>query len=49
MTEEAEKTRKHVQQPEVIGSDETGARVEGENWWERMIETDRYSYHKIVD
>jgi transposase len=32
----------------VIGSDETGARVHGKNWWQWVFQTTEASYHVIV-
>ena len=32
----------------VIGSDETGARVNGRNWWQWVYQTPGASYHEIV-
>jgi len=32
----------------VVGSDETGARVDGETWWEWVFQTPTAAYHTIV-
>ncbi len=45
---EAETIRAQVRQAPVIGSDETGARVDGRNHWHWVFETATASYHVIV-
>jgi transposase len=45
---EAEKIREQVRSSAVIGSDETGARVDGRNWWQWVFQTEQASYHIIV-
>jgi transposase len=37
-----------VRQAEVVGSDETSARVEGKNWWEWVFQNHEVSLHLIV-
>jgi transposase len=44
---EAEAIRQTVQTSPVVGSDETGARVDGQNWWQWVFETSEASYHLI--
>lgn len=36
-----------VRQSDVVGSDETGVRVDGEGWWEWVFQTDEAAYHTI--
>jgi transposase len=45
---EAEEIREQVRNSAVIGSDETGARVDGRNWWQWVFQTKQASYHIIV-
>ena len=44
---EAEAIGEQVRQSQVIGSDETGARVHGANWWEWVFVGERGEYHLI--
>lgn len=45
---EAEKIRDQIRQSAVVGSDETGARVDGRNWWQWVFRTEQACYHVIV-
>lgn len=45
---EAEEIRDQIRNSAVVGSDETGARVDGQNWWQWVFQTERASYHVIV-
>jgi len=45
---EAEAIGEQVRQSEVIGSDETSARVNGRNWWEWVFRSPLGEYHLIV-
>ena len=45
---QAERIRRQVRASPVIGSDETGARVDGVNHWQWVFETAQASYHVIV-
>ena len=45
---EAEASGEEVRQSQVIGSDETSARVHGRNWWEWVFLTEQCEYHLIV-
>ncbi|MFH0916935.1 MAG: IS66 family transposase [bacterium] len=45
---EAEAIRDQVRTSPVIGSDETGARVDGRNQWQWVFETPQASYHVIA-
>jgi transposase len=45
---EVEAIRAQLRQAPVIGSDETGARVDGRNHWQWVFETPTASYHVIV-
>jgi len=45
---EAEAIGEQVRQSKVIGSDETGARVHGLNWWEWVFVSGNSEYHAIV-
>jgi transposase len=45
---EAEKIRHQVRHSAVVGSDETGARVDGDNWWQWVFRTEQACYHIIV-
>lgn len=45
---EAEAIGEQVRQGKVIGSDETGARVHGRNWWEWVFVSGTSEYHAIV-
>lgn len=44
---EAEAIAERVRQSKVIGSDETSARVHGENWWEWVFVGENCEYHLI--
>lgn len=44
----AEAIRDEIRGEEVLGSDETGARVNGQNWWQWTFVTDRSTYHVIA-
>ena len=44
----AEEIRDQVRNSAVVGSDETGARVDGLNWWQWVFQTEQASYHIIV-
>jgi transposase len=44
---EAEAIGEQVRQSQVIGSDETGARVHGDNWWEWVFVGENCEYHLI--
>jgi transposase len=48
LEERAEEIREEVRESAVVGSDETGARVNGRNEWEWVFTTDQVSYHIIV-
>ena len=45
----AESIRQQIQQAEVIGSDETGTRVNGFNQWQWVFQTPDWVYFTIVD
>jgi len=45
----AESIRQQIQQAEVIGSDETGARVDGISQWQWVFQTPDLAYFTIVD
>jgi transposase len=45
---EAEAIGEQVRQSKVIGSDETGARVHGSNWWGWVFVAENSEYHAIV-
>jgi len=45
---EAEAIGEQVRQSQVIGSDETSARVNGRNWWEWVFQSPAGEYHLIV-
>jgi transposase len=45
----AERIREAIRASPVIGCDETGARVDGNNRWQWVFETPRASYHLIAD
>ena len=45
---EAEKIRDQIRSSAVVGSDETGARVNGQNWWQWVFRTEQACYHIIV-
>ena len=45
---EAEAIGEQVRQSKVVGSDETGARVHGSNWWEWVFVGENCEYHAIV-
>ncbi|MGC9319044.1 MAG: IS66 family transposase, partial [Armatimonadota bacterium] len=45
----AERIRRSIRASPVIGCDETGARVDGNNHWHWVFETPRASYHLIAD
>ena len=44
----AQAIRDEIRRDEVVGSDETGARVNGQNWWQWAFVTDRSTYHIIA-
>lgn len=44
---EAETIAERVRQSKVIGSDETSARVQGDNWWEWVFVGENCEYHLI--
>jgi transposase len=46
--EEAEAIGEQVRQSQVIGSDETSARVHGRNWWQWVFVGDNREYHVIM-
>lgn len=46
--EEAQAIGEQVRQSKVIGSDETSARVHGDNWWQWVFVGDNREYHVIV-
>lgn len=46
--EEAEVIGEQVRQSQVIGSDETSARVHGKNWWQWVFVGNNREYHVIV-
>ena len=48
LTPAAEVIRDEIRGEEVVGSDETGARVNGQNWWQWTFVTDRSTYHVIA-
>lgn len=43
----AQAIAQQVRQGGVVGSDETGARVDGEQWWEWVFQTEDAAYHTI--
>jgi transposase len=45
---EAEKIGEQVRQSKVIGSDETHARVHGDNWWQWVFVSRKAEYHLIM-
>lgn len=45
---EAEKIGEQVRQSKVIGSDETHARVHGDNWWQWVFVSEKAEYHLIM-
>lgn len=45
--QEAEAIAERVRQSKVIGSDETSARVQGDNWWEWVFVGENCEYHLI--
>jgi len=45
--QEAEAIAERVRQSQVIGSDETSARVQGENWWQWVFVGENCEYHLI--
>jgi transposase len=45
---EAEVIGEQVRQSQVLGSDETSARVKGRNWWEWVFQSPAGEYHLIV-
>ena len=45
---EAEKIGEQVRQRKVIGSDETHARVHGDNWWQWVFVSQKAEYHLIM-
>ena len=46
--DEAEKIGEQVRQSQVIGSDETSARVCGSNWWQWVFVSEKGVYHLIM-
>jgi transposase len=44
----AEAIRDDIRASPVVGSDETGARVDGQNWWQWAFVTDDSTYHVIA-
>lgn len=44
---DAQAIGEQVRQRGVVGSDETGVRVEGEGWWEWVFQTEDAAYHTI--
>jgi transposase len=44
----AEAIRNDIRGSPVVGSDETGARVDGQNWWQWAFVSDRSTYHIIA-
>lgn len=44
---EAEQLRQEIQRSQVVGSDETSARVSGRNWWEWVFRSAQTVYHVI--
>jgi transposase len=46
--EEAEAIGEQVRHSQVIGSDETSARVHGKNWWQWVFVSDNREYHVIM-
>lgn len=44
----AEAIRNEIRGSPVVGSDETGARVDGQNWWQWVFVTDSSTYHIIA-
>ncbi len=44
----AEAIRNEIRGSPVVGSDETGARVNGQNWWQWVFVTDSSTYHIIA-
>lgn len=44
----AEAIREDIRGSPVVGSDETGARVDGQNWWQWAFVTDNSTYHVIA-
>ena len=45
---EAEEIRDQIRNSAVVGSDETGARIDGQNWWQWVFRTEQACYHIIV-
>lgn len=45
--QEAEAIAERVRQSKVIGSDETSARVHGENWWQWVFVSENCEYHLL--
>ena len=45
----AEAIRDEIRQAQVVGSDETGARVNGQNQWQWVFVTEEATYHVISD
>jgi transposase len=45
---EAEKIGEQVRQSKVVGSDETHARVHGDNWWQWVFVSEQGVYHLIL-
>ena len=45
---EAEKIGEQVRHSQVIRSDETSARVHGDNWWQWVFISEKYEYHLMM-
>jgi transposase len=43
----ADAIRQHIQQAAVVGSDETGVRVDGQNQWQWVFQTPQWVYYSI--
>lgn len=43
----ADAIRQHIQQADVVGSDETGVRVDGQNQWQWVFQTPQWTYFRI--
>jgi len=46
---EAEAIRQTIQSSRVVGSDETGVRMDGQNYWQWVFQTPQASYYVIDD
>ena len=44
----AEAIREEIRRSRVVGYDETGARINGQNWWQWVFVTDTATYHVIT-